>query len=104
MADSISLDGDAAARSAAEWRAYGEQVEQHGQRHHMSIEQLQALVGDTYAPFVAAKREELAAREAAYARVAAHARGHADRLANTRSIFANADDESAARITGVMDA
>lgn len=104
MADSISLDSDAAAQAAAEWRAYGDAVEAHGQRHHMTLEQLQATVGDTYAPFVAAKHAEMQARQAAYQRVAEHARGHAQRLSNTRTNFANADDESAARINSVMDA
>lgn len=104
MTDSISLDGDAAAQAAADWRAYGDLVEAHGRQHHMTLEQLQATVGDTYAPFVAAKHAEMQAREAAYQRVAEHARGHAQRLMNTRTNFANADDESAARISGVVDA
>ncbi|VAZ69659.1 hypothetical protein LAUMK40_05822 [Mycobacterium kansasii] len=104
MADSISLDIDAAAQAAAEWAAYGDAVEAHGQRHHMTLAQLQATVGDTYAPFVAAKHAEMQAREAAYQRVAEHARGHARRLSNTRAIFTNTDDESAARINSVVDA
>jgi hypothetical protein len=104
MTNSISLDGDAAAQAAADWRAYGDEVEAHGRRHHMTLEQLQATVGDTYAPFVAAKHAEMQAREAAYQRVAEHARGHAQRLSNTRTNFANADDESAAQINSVLDA
>jgi hypothetical protein len=104
MTDSISLDGDAAAQAAADWRAYGDQVEAHGRRHHMTLEQLQATVGDTYAPFVAAKHAEMQAREAAYQRAAEHARGHAQRLSNTRTNFANVDDESAAKINSVLDA
>ena len=104
MTDSISLDGDAAAQAAAEWRDYGDQVEAHGRRHHMTLEQLQATVGDTYAPFVAAKHAEMQAREAAYQRVAEHARGHAARLSNTTTTFVNTDDESAARINSIVDA
>ena len=104
MADSISLDTGAAAQAAAEWAAYGDAVEAHGRQHHMTLEQLQATVGDTYAPFVAAKHAEMQAREAAYQRVAEHARGHARRLGNTRTIFTTTDDDSAARITSVVDA
>lgn len=104
MTDSISLDSAAAAQAAADWSAYGDAVEAHGRRHHMTLEELQATVGDTYAPFVAAKHAEMQAREAAYQRVAEHARGHAQRLSNTRTNFANADDESAAQINRVVDA
>ena len=104
MTDSISLDSDAAAQAAADWAAYGDAVEAHGRRHHMTLEQLQATVGETYAPFVAAKHAEMQAREAAYQRVAEHARGHAQRLSNTRTNFINADDESATRISSVVDA
>lgn len=63
MTDSISLDSDAAAQAAADWAAYGDAVEAHGRRHHMTLEQLQATVGDTYAPFVAAKHAEMQARK-----------------------------------------
>lgn len=104
MANSISLDGDAAAKAAADWRAYGDQVEAHGRRHHMTLEQLKATVGDTYSPFVAAKLAEMQARESAYQRVAEHARGHAQRLSNSRTNFNNTDDESAAQINSVLDA
>ncbi|QIV79944.1 hypothetical protein [Mycolicibacterium frederiksbergense] len=104
MTDSISLDSDAAAQAAAAWRNYGDLVEAHGRQQHMTLEQLQATVGDTYAPFVAAKHAEMQERQAAYQRVAEHARGHAERLSNTRTNFNNADDESAARINNVVDA
>lgn len=104
MTTPITLDSDAAAQAVAAWRQYGDQVEAHGQRHHMTLEELQAAVGDTYAPYVQAKQAEMHAREAAYQRVAAHARGHADRLNNTIIAFNTTDDESAARISGVLDA
>ena len=104
MTNSISLDTDAAAQSVAAWRDYGDQVEAHGQHHHMTLEELRAAVGDTYAPYVQAKQAEMQAREAAYQRVAAHARGVADRLNNTITDFEATDDESAARINAVLDA
>jgi len=104
MSDSISLDTDAAAQAVTAWRDYGDQVESHGQRHHMTLAELRATVGDTYARYVEAKAAELQAREAAYQRVAAHVRGHADRLNNTITTFTGTDDESRARINSVLGA
>lgn len=104
MTTPITLDSDAAAQAVAAWREYGDQVEAHGLRHHMTLEEIRAAVGDTYAPYVQAKQAEIQAREAAYGRVATHARGHADRLNNTITLLNNADDDSAARINGIPDA
>lgn len=104
MTDSISLDTDAAAQSVAAWRDYGDQVEAHGRHHHMTLEELRAAVGDTYAPYVQAKQAEMAAREGAYQRVAAHARGLADHLSNTVTVFEATDDENKTRINAVLDA
>lgn len=104
MSEPISLDTDAAAATAAEWRGYADQVEQHGSHRHVPVEQLNAALGDVYEEFVAAKGEEYQARQAAYQRVANRARGHADRLEGTRRIFTNIDDEQATRVSGVLDA
>jgi hypothetical protein len=104
MTDSISIDTDAAARSVADWAEYGDHVEAHGRRHHMTLDELRAAVGDTYAPYVQAKQDEMTAREAAYGRVAAHARGVAARLNNTMQTFESTDDENKARIDAVLDA
>jgi len=104
MSEPISLDGEAAKQAVQEWHAYADKVQAHGQNHHMTLEEISAAVGDTYAPFVAAKRAEMQAREAAYARAAATARGHAQRLSNTATIFETTDDDAAARINRIVDA
>lgn len=104
MSEPISLDTEAAAATAAEWRGYAEQVEQHGSHRHVPLEQLSSALGEVYEDFVQAKGEEYQARQAAYQRVANHARGHADRLEGTRRILTNTDDEQASRINGVIDA
>lgn len=104
MTNPISLDTDAAAQAVAAWRDYGDQVEAHGRHHRMTLEELRAAVGDTYAPYVQAKQAEMQAREAAYQRVAGHARGLADRLNNTITTFEATDDENKTRINAVLDA
>jgi hypothetical protein len=101
----ISLDTDAAAATAGEWRGYADQVEQHGSHQHVPLDQLRGAVGDAYGDYVEAKAGEYEARSAAYQRVATRARGHADRLDGTRQILTNTDDEHALRITsGVLGA
>jgi hypothetical protein len=100
---SISLDTDAAAATAADWRAYGDRVEQHGATPHTPIAELRAAVGDVYAETVDAIAGQYEARQAAYQRVAHHARGHADRLDGTRQILTSRDDEGATRISGVLN-
>lgn len=104
MSEPISLDTEAAAATAAEWRGYAEQVERHGSHRHVPIDQLGTALGDVYGDFVQAKGEEYQARQAAYQRVANRARGHADRLEGTRQILTSTDDEQATRINGVLDA
>lgn len=104
MSEPISLDTDAAAATAAEWRGYADQVEQHGSHQHVPLDQLNSALGDIYGEYVEAKAGEYAARRAAYQRVAAHARGHADRLDRTRQIITSTDDEHATRINRVLDA
>ena len=42
------------------------------------------------------------ARQAAYARAAANAHGHAQRLSNTATIFTTTDDDSAARMYAIL--
>lgn len=102
MSEPISLDIDVARQAANEWRDYGDEVAKHGQRQHMSLDDLRATVGDTYAPYIEAKQAELDARRAAYERTSAQAHGHADRLTATAANFQNADDESAATIRGLV--
>lgn len=101
---SISIDTDAEGATAGEWRAYAERVEEHGSHHHVPLDQLSSALGDIYGEYVNAKAGEYEARQAAYQRVAQRTRGHADRLDGTRNILTNTDDESATRITGVLDA
>ncbi len=98
----ISLDTDAAAADAAAWREYADLVEQQGRTPHVPIEQLRAALGDVYAPYLEAKAAEYDQRQEAFSRVAAHARGHADKLLNTRHNLTTADDDSAARIAAVV--
>ena len=99
----LSLDTDAAAEAVSAWRDYGDQVESHGQRHHVSLDQLRAAVGDTYADYIDAKQAEMHARQSAYQRVAGHARGLADRLNNTITNYVSTDEENAARATALLD-
>jgi len=103
MTEPITLDTEAAQQAVLAWRDYGDQVRAHGQNHHMTLDELRATVGDAYSPYVDAKQAELQARQAAYARAADIAHGHAQRLSNTATIFETTDDESAARITGLVD-
>ncbi len=104
MSEPISLDADAARKAVQDWRHYGDQVKAHGAKHHMSLEEIRESVGDTYAPFIEAKQAEMAAREAAYARASAQAHTHAERLANTVTIFEATDDDSASKINSILDA
>lgn len=104
MSEPISLDTDASAAIAAEWRGYADQVERHGSHHHLSLDQLGSALGDVYREYVQAKADEYEARRAAYERVAAHARRHAERLEGTRQILTDTDDEHATRINRVLDA
>lgn len=104
MSEPISLDGDAARQAVQQWHDYAEQVKAYGGQHHMSIEEIRASVGDTYAPFVEAKQAEMEAREAAYARMSAQARGHAERLSNTVTIFETTDEDSVSKINRILDA
>jgi hypothetical protein len=99
----ISVDTDAAAATAAEWREYADRVEQHGSRHHVGIDELGSALGPVYTEYVQAKTGEQAARRAAYHRVAERARAHADHLEGTRRILTSTDDDSALRIDSVLD-
>lgn len=99
----ISLDVDAAAATAQEWLDYAEKVEEQGRTPHVPIEELRAALGDVYEPYLAAKKNEYAQREAAYGRVAEQARHHAAKLMNTRAHLRNADDENAAQISSVIE-
>lgn len=103
MADTdISLNFDAAAATAAQWREYADLVERHGATQHVAPQELRGLLGEIYAPYIDAKQTELDARMAAYQRVAANARRHADKLENTRQGFMNQDAESAQRIQNLI--
>ena len=99
----ISLETDSAAASAADWREYADVIEGHGQHQHVPIEELPALLGDVYADYTDAKAAEYEARTAAYQRVAAQARAHADKLDITRQDFTAADEESGQRISQILD-
>ncbi|GAB7144182.1 hypothetical protein [Mycobacterium riyadhense] len=103
MPEPISLDTEAAAATAAEWRGYADQLEQHGSHRHVPLDQLSTALGDVYGNFVQAKGDEYHARHAAYQRVADRARGHAERLEGTRRILTSTDDEQATRINHVLD-
>lgn len=104
MTEPITLDTEPAQQAALAWRDYGDQVRAHGQNHHLTLDELRATVGDAYSPYVDAKQAELRARQAAYARAAAIAHGHAQRLSNTATIFETTDDDAAARINRIVDA
>lgn len=104
MSEPISLDTEAAKQAVNDWHDYANEVAAHGRRHHMSLEEIRASVGDTYAPFIEAKQAEMEAREAAYTRTSAKAHSQAEKLANTITIFETTDDDSASQINRVLDA
>ena len=97
---SVSIDTDSVAANAAEWRDYAGQLVQHG-THPVSPAQLDALLGDVYAPYVDAKVAEHQARQAAYGRVAASAQAHADNLDNTVQVFTAADQDAGQRLAAL---
>lgn len=101
MAERVSLDTEEAAAVVAAWRDYGDQVEQHGMADPGAIAQLRLALGDTYADFVDAKVTEQQQRAAAYARVAAHSRLHAERLERTRRTFDEQDAASSVPMTAI---
>lgn len=103
MSQPISIETDTAAAEAHAWRTYAQELEEYGKNHPMPIDELHAAVGDRYGTYVAAKSHEYAAREAAYARAAAEARAHADKLDRTRQTFQGTDDDSADRIRNVLN-
>ena len=90
----ISLDTGSVALTAEQWREHAEQLEQHGQHQHVPVGELAALLGDVYGEYVDAKAGEYEARQAAYQRVAAQARAHAEKLDNTRQRFTASDEDS----------
>ncbi len=98
MPDIITLDTDSAALSSSQWRAYAQQLEEYGTHEPIPREALSDALGDIYSEYIDAKAAEYDARAAAYQRVAAQARAHADKLDNTRNTFTNADEEHAALI------
>ena len=101
MADRVSLDTDEAAAVAAAWREYGDRVERHGAADPHALEQLRAGLGDIYAEFIDAKVIEQQERAAAYQRVAAQSRLHADRLDRTIQTFAEQDAANSAPLTAL---
>ena len=104
MSEPISLETEAAAAAAANWRGYADQAEEHGSHQHVPVDELGRALGDVYGEYVETKAGEYEARRLAYQRVAARARGHADRLDGTRKIFSDNDEEHATLIRGVLDA
>jgi hypothetical protein len=94
MADGpVSLDPAEAQAAIVAWRTYAEQLQGHGAQDPALLARLRAMLGDTYAEFIDAKVVEQQARQAAYERMAAQARAHADKLENTRNNFRRGDDD-----------
>ena len=87
----VSFNPEEAGEAIARWRAYGDQVELHGAADPAMLARLRHELGDTYADFIDAKAVEQHERAGAYQRVAAQARSHAQKLANTRTNFDHAD-------------
>lgn len=104
VGEDVTLDTDEAAKVAALWCQYADMVERHGAHQYVSIEELRQAVGDIYADYVDAKAGEYEQRHAAYSRVAAHARGHAEKLERSRAGIESVDAEGAARINSVETA
>jgi len=88
----VSFNDAETAAAIAEWTAYADLVERHGASNPAMLTRLRAVLGDTYADFVDAKLLEQQQRTGAYQRLAAQARAHAQKLANTRANFARADE------------
>jgi hypothetical protein len=100
----VSFDSEETAAAIAQWRDYAEQVENHGASNPALLAHLRNALGDTYADFTDAKVLEQQERTAAYRRVAAQARSHADKLANTRTNFDAADAENKANFDAIKPA
>jgi hypothetical protein len=101
MAERVSLDTDEATAVAAAWRDYGDRVEQHGAADPHSLAQLRTGLGDIYADFVDAKVIEQQERAAAYQRVAAQSRLHADHLERTVRTFDEQDAANSVPLTAL---
>jgi hypothetical protein len=101
MAERVSLDTDEAAAVAAAWREYGDRVERHGAADPQALTQLRTGLGDIYADFVDAKAIEQRERAAAYQRVAAQSRLHADRLDRTARTFDEQDAANSVPLTAL---
>ena len=95
--DVVSLDPEEADAAITRWRAYAQDLQRHGAQDPALVAHLHAALGDTYAEFIDMKVVEQQARQAAYARVAAQADAHADKLATTRANLASGDEDVAAR-------
>lgn len=93
----ISIDTDNAAARVAELRAKADDIERMG-APPVSVEELRSRFGPIYEGYVQSKAGEFEAREAAYRRLAAEYRDHADKLENTHTTFSDIEDESARRI------
>ena len=101
MAERVSLDTDEATAVAAAWREYGDRVERHGAADPDSLAQLRAGLGDIYSEFIDAKVIEQQERAAAYQRVAAQSRLHADHLDRTVSTFVEQDAANSVPLTAL---
>lgn len=99
--DRVSFDSDETEAAIARWRQYADDVARHGASDPALVNQLRRALGDTYADFVDAKVLEQRERTAAYGRVAAQARAHADKLANTRADFDRVDAANKATLDAV---
>lgn len=85
MPDSnISLETDAAAITAAQWREYADHVETYGTTQPVAVDQLRHALGDIYGGYIAAKNAE-----------------YAEKLERTRASFAAQDDEAAVSLRNV---
>jgi hypothetical protein len=99
MADErVALDTDEATTVSARWRAYADRVEQHGAADPAAPEALRQALGEMYADFIDAKVVEQRERAAAYQRVSAQARKHADKLDTTVALFESADTDNSVRL------
>lgn len=99
--DRVSFDSEETQAAIARWRAYADELDRHGAPDPAMVNHLRRALGDTYADFVDAKVLEQRERAAAYARVAAQAREHADKLAAMAAHFDHADAANKASLDAI---
>ena len=100
MSEPISLETEAAAAAAAKWRGYANQAGGAWQPSACPCRSVGRRARRCVRGVCGGQGGGVRGAPTAYQRVAARARGHADRLDGTRQIFSDTDEEHAMLIRG----